>query len=79
VAGRLRTALARISSAVLTQANGLAPAFQQAANASILAMSSLTEPTLPRRSTPRVRIANHVSTWFSYDAEVGVKWKVIRG
>src|ERR1019366_102636 len=79
MAGRLRTALARISSAVLTQANGLAPAFQVAVNSSILAMSSLTEPTLPRRIAPRVRIPNHVSIWFIHDAEVGVKWKVIRG
>jgi hypothetical protein len=28
---------------------------------------------------PRVRIPNHVSTWFIQEAEVGVKWKAIRG
>jgi len=27
----------------------------------------------------RVRMLNHVSTWLTHDAEVGVKWKVIRG
>ena len=79
MAGRLRTALARISSAVLTQAKGLAPAFQLVAKRSIRAMSSLTDPKLPRRIAPRERIPNHVSIWFSHDAEVGVKWKVIRG
>ncbi len=65
--------MARISSAVLTQAKGLARAFQLAANRLIPAMSSLTEPKLPRRMAPRERIPNHVSIWFSHDAEVRVK------
>jgi len=42
-------------------------------------MSSLTDPKLPRRMAPRVRIPNRVSIWFSHEAEVGVKWEVIRG
>ncbi len=44
-----------------------------------MAMSSLTLRKLPRRMAWRVRMPNHVSTWFIHDAEVGVKWKVIRG
>jgi hypothetical protein len=24
-------------------------------------------------------LTNHVSIWFSHDAEVGLKWKAIRG
>ena len=43
-----------------------------------MAMSSLTLPKLPRRMACRVRMPNHVSTWFSQEAEVGVKWKVTR-
>jgi hypothetical protein len=52
--------------------------FQLAANRSIRSMSSLTEPTLPRRIAPRERIPNHVSTWFIQDAEVGVRWNTNR-
>jgi len=48
-------------------------------NVVIIAMSSLTEPKLPRRIAWRVRMPNQVSIWFIQDAEVGVKWKVIRG
>ena len=79
IAGRLRTALARISSADLTKVNGLAPAFLLSVKASIQATSSLTEPKLPRRMAPRLRMPNQVSIWFIEDAEVGVKWNVIRG
>jgi hypothetical protein len=43
----LRTALARISSADLTQTKGEAPAFQLAMKASIRATSSLTERKAP--------------------------------
>jgi hypothetical protein len=50
-----------------------------AVNVSIIVTSSLTEPKLPRRIAWRVRTLNHVSTWFIHVAEVGVKWKVIRG
>lgn len=71
--------MARISSAVLTQVNGVPPSFQLVVKVSIIAMSSLTEPKLPRRMAWRVSTLNHVSTWFIHDAEVGVKWKVIRG
>ena len=42
-------ALARIWSAVLTHMNSLAPAFQLRMNASIIAMSALTEGNEPRR------------------------------
>ena len=79
MARSLRTALARISSAVLVHTNGVDPVFQLAVKVSIIAMSSLTELKLPRRMAWRVRTLNHVSTWLSQDAEVGVKWKVIRG
>ena len=34
---------------------------------------------LPRRRAWRVRMPNHVSTWFIQDALVGVKWNVNRG
>jgi hypothetical protein len=47
--------------------------------ASIRATSSLTERKAPRRIVWRLRIPNHVSIWFIQDAEVGVKWNVIRG
>jgi hypothetical protein len=75
----LRTALARISSAVLTHVNGLEPSFHCRVKASIMATSSLTLLKLPRRIALVVRMPNHVSTWFIQDAEVGVKWKVTRG
>ena len=71
--------MARISSAVLTQVKGEAPAFQLYVKASIRATRSLTERKLLRRMACRVRMPNHVSTWFIQDAEVGVKWNVIRG
>lgn len=64
--------LGEVSSAVLTQANRLAPAFQLALNSSILAMSSLTELKLPGVSPPWERIPSHVSIWAIHDAEVGV-------
>jgi hypothetical protein len=79
VARGLRTALARISSGVFTQVNGLEPWFHWRVKASIMATSSLTLRKLPRRMAWRVRIPNHVSTWFMQDALVGVKWNVIRG
>ena len=44
-----------------------------------MATSSLTLRKLPRRMALRVRMPNHVSTWFIQDALVGVKWKVMRG
>ncbi len=43
-------------------------------------MSSLTlNGSCPAGCAWRERIPNHVSIWFIQDAEVGVKWKVIRG
>jgi len=71
--------LATISSAVLTQVNGLEPAFHWRVKASIIAMSSLTEPKPPRRMAWRDKMPNQVSIWLSHDSEVGVKWRVIRG
>jgi hypothetical protein len=65
--------LARISSAVFTQVNGVAPAFHCSVKAAIRAMSSLTERKLPRRMAWRDKMLNEVSTWLSHDAEVGVK------
>jgi len=79
MAGSLRTALARIWSGVFTQVKGLAPAFHWRVKASIMAMSSLTLLKLPRRMALRVRMPNQVSTWFSQEAEVGVKWNLMRG
>ncbi|HEY8870817.1 MAG TPA: hypothetical protein VIM30_15710 [Candidatus Limnocylindrales bacterium] len=58
----MRTALAKISSAVLTQTKGVEPAFQLRVNVSIVAMSCLTLPKVPRRMAWRVRTLNHVST-----------------
>jgi hypothetical protein len=49
IARGLRTALARIWSAVLTQAKGIEPPFHWGVKAAIIAMSSLTERKLPRR------------------------------
>jgi hypothetical protein len=63
----------------LIHVNGVAPAFQLAVKVSIIAMSSLTEPKLPRRMAWRDKMPNHVSIWLSHDAGVGVKWKLIRG
>jgi hypothetical protein len=74
----LRTALARISSAVLTQLNGVAPAFHLRVKRSIAAVRARTFSKKPCRMAWRVRILNYVSTWFIHDVEVGVKWKVKR-
>lgn len=68
-----------MASAVLTHMNGLASSLQVRVKASIMAMSSLTLPKLPRRMALRVRMPNHVSIWFIHDAEVGVKWDLMRG
>ena len=63
--------MARISSAVLTQVNGVAPAFHSRVKRSIAAVRTRTFSKLPRRRAWRVRMPNHVSTWFIQDALVG--------
>src|SRR5450759_1348156 len=75
----LRTALAKIWSAVLTQWKGVEPSFHLAVKAAIIATSSLTERKLPRRMASRLRMPNQVSIWFIHDADVGVKWKLTLG
>ena len=60
------------------QLNGVALAFHWFVKVSIIEISSLTLPKLPRRIAWRVRMPNQVSIWFIREAEVGVTWKVNR-
>jgi hypothetical protein len=43
------------------------------------ACNSTIEPNTPRRRRRRVKAEKKVSTAFSHEPEVGVKWKVQRG
>lgn len=75
---RLAERLGKIPSAVLIQVNGRGAGVRLAREALDRRVRTRTFSNDPRRIAWRVRRANHVSTWFIHEAEVGVKWKVKR-
>ena len=66
-----RLTLARMSSADLTQRNGLGSALVASMKAWMSCSSSATERWTLRRSARSVSRANQRSTWLIHDAEVG--------
>jgi hypothetical protein len=72
-----RSMLARMSSTVLDHTKGLGSALLSSMYWRKACSSSRVERCVPRRTHRCVNVANQRSTWFSQEAEVGVKctWK----
>src|SRR5260370_36928586 len=68
-----------IWSAVLVHLKGLALSFQNLIHCSSALVSSSMEQKTPRSSRRRCSSANHRSTWFSHEEDVGVKCSAQRG
>ena len=66
--------LDKISSAVLAQTNGLGESLLTCRYWRMACSSWRVERCVPRRMYFSVSVANQRSTWFSQDADVGVKW-----
>jgi hypothetical protein len=73
IGSRLPGGLARISSPLATQVKGAPPTVQPRMKRPIASLRARTFSKLPGRIAWRVRMPNHVSTWFILAAEVGVK------
>ena len=65
--------LARMSSAVFDQTNGLGLSLLIATYCLMARSSSRVDRCVPRRMQRCVKVANQRSTWLSQEAEVGVK------
>src|SRR3990172_12442375 len=62
----------------LVHTNGVGFSFQRARNSWMWRRSAAFVGKLVRRMERRVRMLKKLSTWFSQDALVGVKWNVTR-
>jgi hypothetical protein len=65
--GLYELTLARISSAVAVQVNGVAWVFQRVVQSRICLIRTVTEVKVPRRMDWRVMMPNQVSIWLIHD------------